>query len=201
MGREPHSVSDAKPRDAKPVKGRQTQLTRGMNTNRNIEENREKPSHLPRNNSGIPDQGSSKYNIGACNVIVARVHRATDSGIECGVDGLATLVAPPAQDGDHFGEGGRIALALRPEAISIRPDDQGRMPERNGTALEVRDVAFTGATLKIQGVSPGGNMLDIELGRSAMDGRQPPEPGEKVVAEWREQDLTVLRRPGRNGDS
>ncbi len=139
--------------------------------------------------------------IGACNVIVARVHRATDSGIECGVDGLATLVAPPAQDGDHFGEGGRIALALRPEAISIRPDDQGRMPERNGTALEVRDVAFTGATLKIQGVSPGGNMLDIELGRSAMDGRQPPEPGEKVVAEWREQDLTVLRRPGRNGDS
>ena len=139
--------------------------------------------------------------IGACNVIVARVRRATDSGIVCDADGLATLVALPPHGGDVYGEGERIALALRPEAISIRRDDQGRMPERNGTALEVRDVAFTGATLKIQGESPGGTMLDIELGRSTLGDRTPPGPGEKVIAEWRGQDLTVLRRPARNGDS
>ena len=139
--------------------------------------------------------------IGACNVIVGRVRRVTDSGIECDVDGLATLVAPPPHGGDVYGEGERIALALRPEAISIRPDGEGRTPERNGTALEVRDVAFTGATLKIQGVSAGGNMLDIELGRSTLGDRTPPGPGDRVFAEWSEPDLTVLRRPARNGDS
>lgn len=139
--------------------------------------------------------------IGACNVIVARVRRATASGIECDADGLATLVTPPAQCGDVYGEGERIALALRPEAISIRSDDQGGVPERNGTALEVRDVEFTGATLKIQGVSPCGNTLDVELGRRILNGRPPPEPGDQIIAEWREPDLTVLRRPARNEDS
>ena len=139
--------------------------------------------------------------IGACNVIVGRVRRVTESGIECDADGLATLVAPPMRGGDVYAEGDRIALALRPEVISIRPDDDGRTPERNGTALKVRDVAFTGATLKIQGVSPGGNMLDIELGRSTLGDRTPPGPDDRVFAEWSKPDLTVLRRPARNGDS
>ena len=139
--------------------------------------------------------------IGACNVIVARVRRATASGIECDADGLATLVTPPAQGGDVYDEGERIALALRPEAISIRSDGQGDVPERNGTALKVKDVEFTGATLRIQGEAPGGNMLDVELGRGTLDDRPPPGPGDQIIVEWREPDLTVLRRPARKGDS
>lgn len=139
--------------------------------------------------------------IGACNVIVARVRRATASGIECDADGLASLVAQPAQGGDLYCEGERIALALRPEAIAISSGDHGCVPERNGTALEVRNVEFTGATLKIQGVSPGGNMLDVELGRRTLDDRPPPEPGDRIIAEWREPDLTVLRKTARSGDA
>ncbi|MDE0698860.1 MAG: TOBE domain-containing protein, partial [Boseongicola sp.] len=139
--------------------------------------------------------------IGACNVIVARVRRVTASGIECDADGLASLVTRPAQGGDSYGEGERIALALRPEAISIRSGDRGCVPERNGTALEVRNVEFTGATLKVQGVSPGGDMLDVELGRRTLDDRPPPDPGDQIIAEWREPDLTVLRKSARNGDS
>ena len=139
--------------------------------------------------------------IGACNVILARVRRATDSGIECDAEGLATLVVPPAQGGIVYGEGERIALALRPEVISIKPGGPGRrVPERNGATLEVRDVAFTGATLKIRGVSPGGNALDIELGRGTLDGQAPPGPGDRIIAEWRAPDLTVLRRPVQEED-
>ncbi|MDE2789855.1 MAG: ABC transporter ATP-binding protein [Paracoccaceae bacterium] len=132
--------------------------------------------------------------IGACNVIVARVRRSTNSEVECHADGLATLVAPPPQGRNDYAEGERIALALRPEAVSVRLDREARVPERNGTALRVRDVAFTGATLKIQGVSPDGFPLDIELERRSLGDRVPPEPGDPVVVGWRMSDLTPLRR-------
>ncbi len=139
--------------------------------------------------------------IGACNVIVGRVERASQAGIECDAGGLGILVAPPAHDGDVHDDGERIALALRPEAISVRPEGHGHPPEQNGAVLEVRDVSFTGATLKMQGVSPGGAMLDIEIPRAALDGRTPAGPGDRIIAEWRQADLTVLRRPDRNGET
>ncbi len=135
--------------------------------------------------------------IGACNIIAARVRRSAGSEVECEADGLAALAAPAAPGG--HGEGERIVLALRPEAISVRRDAGARAPERNGAALRVTEVAFTGATLKVTGESPGGFTLDVELGRAALDGQAPPRPGDRIVAEWRASDLAVLRE--RDGDS
>ncbi len=139
--------------------------------------------------------------IGACNVIIGRVERVTKSATECAVDGLGSVVAPPVHDGDDHGEGERIALALRPEAISIRPLGRKPVPAHNGVEFEVGDVSFTGATLKIRGASPGGHMLDIEFGRGARDGWTPAGPGDRVIAEWRQADLTVLRPSAGNGGS
>ena len=137
--------------------------------------------------------------IGACNVISARVRGSTESGVECEADGLATLVAPAAPGGHAEGE--RIVLALRPEAISIRRDGSARPPGPNETELRVRDVAFTGATLKVAGDSPGGRALDLELERAALEDRAPLRPGDRIVAAWRASDLTVLREPDADGDA
>ena len=132
--------------------------------------------------------------VGVCNVIVAKVRRRTDSRIECDANGLTLQIEPPHGNAQAYDTGDRIALALRPEAISIKPDGERPAPERNGSTLRIKDVAFTGSTLKIQGVAPSGLALDIDLPRRGADGHPPPSPGDEVIAEWRASDLTILRR-------
>ena len=138
--------------------------------------------------------------IGACNVIVGRVCQQTAEGIECDAGDLGMLLAPVSGDSAHAA-GDRIALALRPESIAVMAADEAPRPKRNGTALTVQDVTFTGASLKLAGVASDGGALDVELGRSGMDRRPPPGPGDDIIVSWQPSDLTALRLPDRHAET
>ena len=132
--------------------------------------------------------------VGVCNVIVAEVRRRTNSEIECDADGLTVLVEESPTKRQACKAGDRVALALRPEAISISMDRDRSAPVNNGTALQVREVTFTGSALKIQGAAPNGIVLDIEVSRRIARSQSEPVPGDEVIAEWQPSDLAVLRQ-------
>lgn len=132
--------------------------------------------------------------VGLCNVIVAEVRRRTDTEIECDADGLGVRVGMSSTKGQAFEAGDRVALALRPEAVSIRLDRDRPAPSWNGTTLRIREVTFTGSALKIRGAAPNGIVLDIEMPRRSVRAQSPPAPGDEVIAEWQPSDLAMLRQ-------
>ncbi len=134
--------------------------------------------------------------VGACNVIKAKVRRRAGDGIECDADGLRIIAEASSGRMRSCAVGDRVALALRPEAISIRQDGGPAAPRENGTELRVREVTFTGSVLKVRGSASNGLVLDIELPRRSGPARMPPVPGAEVLAEWRPADLVVMRQAG-----
>ena len=138
--------------------------------------------------------------VGVCNVIVAIVRRHTEFGIECDADGLPLLVEAAAS-GPEYESGDSVALAVRPEAISIRQDLDCNSRKPNKTTMQIMEVTFTGSTLKIRGAAPNGIELDIEVSRQELRSIREPAPGGELEVEWHPADLSILRQAASNWES
>jgi ABC-type Fe3+/spermidine/putrescine transport system ATPase subunit len=123
--------------------------------------------------------------IGEANILSGEVTAHQDGIIEVQVAGVTTPIRAPLAGAQPPARGSQISLVIRPEKISLggTPD-----PDTNVLKGTIRDIMFTGPTLKLVLNLANGTSLAVhtqeEVSLSA--------PGQELTVSWPVQDTVLV---------
>ena len=125
--------------------------------------------------------------IGTTNLLSGTVESRVPGAVVVRLDGGERCLA-----GEGVAVGSAVDLAIRPEAMSLAPDDQstenaGPVPELRGRVLQ---SAYLGTSVSHQVRTDGGLVLTVVVPRSV----ERPSPGDRVRLGWDPSDVLVLER-------
>jgi len=125
--------------------------------------------------------------IGTTNLLAGTIEAVEPAGAIVRLEGGERCMASAG-----MATGTAVDLAIRPEAISIGPDDPstepaGPVPPLRGHVLQ---SAYLGMSVSHQVRTDGGLVLSVVVPRSA----QRPHQGDRVRLDWEPSDVLVMER-------
>ncbi|MCJ7712612.1 MAG: ABC transporter ATP-binding protein [Chloroflexi bacterium] len=125
--------------------------------------------------------------IGTTNLLAGTIESVEPGGVVIRLDGGERCLAPSG-----MAAGTAIDLAIRPEAITIVPDDQSMQTDGPMSALRGRVLqsAYLGTSVSHQVRTDGGLVLSVVVPRSV----ERPAQGDRVRLVWELPDVLVIER-------
>jgi spermidine/putrescine ABC transporter ATP-binding subunit len=127
--------------------------------------------------------------IGRINLLPARVTGRDGECLLCEVEGVGQVPVPAP--GPVSGD---VALAVRPERLTLGTEPPGRQETLGTVAIEgtIRDVAYFGDTSHVVVITPAGQRLLVNVPNDGRHGGTGIARGEQVRVSWASRDMLVL---------
>ena len=126
--------------------------------------------------------------IGTTNLLAGTLESVSTTGAVVRLEGGERCLSGPAR----AGVGAAVELVIRPEAMTLAPDDGS--PRAEGPARELRghvlQSAYLGTSVSHRVRTDGGPVLTVVVPRSV----ERPSPGDPVRVGWEPSDVLVLER-------
>jgi spermidine/putrescine transport system ATP-binding protein len=119
--------------------------------------------------------------LGASNMLDGRIAGSDDGLTTISLDAGGTVRAP--SDRVPPGAGTQVRVGVRPEKLTIAPDDGAASADRNHVAGLVRMSTYIGVNYQYEVDGPGGTNLRIYVQNLGAAGTH-PNAGDKVRLEW-----------------
>jgi spermidine/putrescine transport system ATP-binding protein len=118
--------------------------------------------------------------LGASNLLDGRVTGKVNgrTDIELSTGGAVSALSDRVPDGSSA-----VKVGVRPEKITIVPDDGPPPPDRNHVAGLLRMSTYIGVNYQYKVDGPGGHELTVYVQNLGASGSQ-PQPGQQVRLEW-----------------
>ena len=129
--------------------------------------------------------------LGASNLLPGEVKEQRDGQVTVLVPGGAAITVPAVE---WAPVGARVKVGVRPEKITITPDDGSAAGGSNSVAGLLRMSTYVGVSHQFTVEGPDGEVLTVY--QQNLGGDRLPEPGETVRLSWRpEHTFVVLPEP------
>ena len=126
--------------------------------------------------------------IGTTNLLAGTLESVSTTGAVVRLEGGERCLSGPAR----AGVGAAVELVIRPEAMTLAPDDGS--PRAEGPVRELRghvlQSAYLGTSVSHRVRTDGGPVLTVVVPRSV----ERPSPGDRVRVGWEPSDVLVLER-------
>jgi len=119
--------------------------------------------------------------LGASNMLDGTLKAASNGQTTIDLDAGGTVMADSSRI--PGGISGTVRVGVRPEKITIVPDDGPAPNDRNHVKGMLRMATYIGVNYQYKVEGPGGNELTVYVQNLGAKGSQ-PHPGEQVRLEW-----------------